>query len=47
MSDLIKLSITEALTALRNKEFTAVELVRSHIEQSEKQTFKYIYYRDF
>ena len=43
MSDLIKLSITEALTALRNKEFTAVELVRSHIEQSEKNKHLNIY----
>jgi len=43
MSDLIKLSITEALKALRNKEFTAVELVRSHIEQSKKNKHLNIY----
>ena len=36
MSSLIKLSISDALKALKNKEFTASELVNSHIEQAQK-----------
>ena len=36
MSDLIKLSISEALDALKNKKFTATELVKAHIDQAQK-----------
>ncbi len=36
MSDLIKLSITEALHGLRSKNFTVTELITAHIEQSKK-----------
>lgn len=35
MKNLIKLSITEALSGLVNKEFTSVELVKAHIEQAQ------------
>ncbi len=36
MSELIKLSISKALKALREKEFSAVDLVNDHIKQIEK-----------
>jgi len=36
MKELIKLSITDALDGLKNKKFTATELIDSHIKQAEK-----------
>lgn len=36
MSDLIKLSISEALEALKNKKFSATALVKAHIDQAQK-----------
>jgi aspartyl-tRNA(Asn)/glutamyl-tRNA(Gln) amidotransferase subunit A len=36
MKELIKLSITDALHGLKNKEFTSTELVNAHISQAEK-----------
>ncbi|RYE06069.1 MAG: Asp-tRNA(Asn)/Glu-tRNA(Gln) amidotransferase subunit GatA [Rickettsiaceae bacterium] len=36
MSRLIELTIAKALNGLRNKDFTAVELVRAHIDQADK-----------
>lgn len=37
MTDLIKLSLAQALDGLRSKKFSATELVKSHIAQIEKQ----------
>ncbi len=37
MLDMIKLTITEALKALKNKEFTATELTNAHIEEMARQ----------
>lgn len=36
MSELVKLTITEALEALNSKKFSSVELVKAHLEQMEK-----------
>lgn len=43
MSSLIKLSISDALRALKNKEFTVSELVNSHIEQAQKNKYLNFY----
>ncbi len=36
MSDLVKLSILDAIKGLKSKRFTAIELVKAHIDQAEK-----------
>ena len=46
MSSLIKLSISDALKALKNKEFTVSELVNSHIEQAQKNKHLNFYITD-
>lgn len=37
MSEIIKLTITQALKALKNKEFSCVELTKAHIKEMDKQ----------
>ncbi|MGI4776190.1 MAG: Asp-tRNA(Asn)/Glu-tRNA(Gln) amidotransferase subunit GatA [Janthinobacterium lividum] len=36
MSELVKLTVAQALDGLRNKDFTALELTKAHIDQSNK-----------